>query len=685
MVLYLLCYVVTTTFYLLSMTIRSPIISSTTIGLIQYRYSSNCQGRFLTSTLTSLLRSALINTSRNNLRLQRFPLISPRRLGVFLNDPTTLRQYRMISQQLAENDDGNNIELRQQPYTLTSPPTQQAVVKIAIIGAGPAGLVAARVVSRTIQQLQQDQPQEPLPQFSITVLEKETDIGGVWKYRNASTRSTLETNQMNHDTSVSSSLISSSRKSHPMYRHLRTNLPKEIMAYREYPWTTVTESSTTNHPQSEPNTDETTASNISYVPHYNVYEYLNNYCQQYQLHTYIRYHCTVQQLTCLTTTAAETPSAPSYFSPATTTNSIAPNNNDDDDDEQQEGENDNDDDTWPMIQLTWDDDTTTTAERQSSSDVFDAVFICNGHYNVPSYPNIPGLEEYFRGTLLHSMEYDIPDPFLNQTVLCIGGRASGADIAREIAQYGRGDGSSSSSQHDTTTKVYLSDTSFPKTASSDGITDKNVTWVPRTIRVLPDGRVQLDSHSIEPISVDTIILCTGFDYDFPFINGASNMKDFIGCDRRRVQLLYEQLWYVSAPNIAFVGIPHSIIPFPLFEFQCEAVVQSWFRSATLPSTPPTAHATTDDDDNNGNNTTLATKVLTLPNQKIRRERAMMDANSGGYGKENGRIPEDTHFLGPHQWDYCRTMARYAHVYNNTVESYIATNKVRARVMILLLF
>ena len=670
------------------MTIRSPITSSTTIGLIQYRYSSDCPtpGRFVTSTLSTLFvprttGCALIHTSGNNLRLQQFPLIHSRRFGIFLNDPTKqLRKYTMTSQLRARNE--TNHDLPPPPLTGTSPPA--AVVKIAIIGAGPAGLVAARVVSRTIQQQQLPHDRTPpRPQFSITVLEKETDIGGVWKYRNAST---LEANHMDLGTSVSSSR----KKNHPMYRHLRTNLPKEIMAYREYPWTTVTASSTAHPPRSEPNTNETTASrnnNMSYVPHDHVYEYLNNYCQQYQLHTYIRYRCTVRQLTCwttatttttTTTTAGETPSTPSYFSPKPpATNSMAPTN---DNDEQYERKNVNadDDDTWPMIQLTWDDDTSTTSERQSSSDVFDAVFICNGHYNVPSYPNIPGLEEYFRGTLLHSMEYDIPDPFRNQTVLCIGGRASGADIAREIAQYGRGDENGSSSpQATTTTNVYLSDSSFPKTASSDGITDQNVTWVPRTIRVLPDGRVQFDSHSIEPINVDTIILCTGYDYDFPFINGASNMKDFIGCDRRRVQLLYEQLWYVSAPNIAFVGIPHSIIPFPLFEFQCEAVVQSWFRSATPPSTPTTTAATTDNHNHNNNNHRTNATLLTLPNQKVRRERAMMDAISGGYGKENGRIPEDTHYLGQNQWDYCRTMARYANVYSNTVESYIATNKVRA--------
>jgi hypothetical protein len=514
-------------------------------------------------------------------------------------------------------------------------------VKIGIIGAGPAGLVAARIMSRTIQQLQRGE-HRPVPQFQITILEKTSDIGGVWKYQ----PDVIPQNGSDHRPS---------QKRHPMYRHLRTNLPKEIMAYREYPWKIITPSFTTptSHAESRTDTencDGATNSNISYVPHHYVYEYLNNYCRQYQLHSMIQYHCSVRQLTFLPTKTNDTHAitSTSYFSPTPTA-----------------GEDNENDEIWPLLQLTWDemDGATFQDQPQQKSDVFDAVFVCNGHYNVPSYPNIPGLQQYFKGTVIHSVEYDIPDPFVNQTILCIGGRASGADIAREIANHHDG-------EYTSTTKVYLSDTAFPKSSSTnDTITQNNVTWVPKTLSILPDGRVEFDSSLIEPINADTIILCTGYDYDFPFINDASNMKDFIGCDQRRVHLLYEQLWYVSAPNIAFVGIPHSIIPFPLFEFQCEAVVQSWFRSSLGTPTRIVSTSTSDI-------TTNTTKSRTLPSKKVRHEQAMIDSISGGYGKEKGRIPEDTHYLGPYQWDYCRTMAQYANIYNDEIESYIATNKVR---------
>ena len=54
------------------------------------------------------------------------------------------------------------------------------------------------------------------------------------------------------------------------------------------------------------------------------------------------------------------------------------------------------------------------AARSSSnthSDLFDAVVVGNGHYNLPAVPHIPGLDEYFKGQTLHSIAYDDPQQF----------------------------------------------------------------------------------------------------------------------------------------------------------------------------------------------------------------------------------------------------------------------------------
>ena len=62
--------------------------------------------------------------------------------------------------------------------------------RVAVLGAGAAGLACARVLTRA--------------GYQPTVLEKDSHVGGVWKY-------------------VAES------KDRPMYRGLRTNLPKEII------------------------------------------------------------------------------------------------------------------------------------------------------------------------------------------------------------------------------------------------------------------------------------------------------------------------------------------------------------------------------------------------------------------------------------------------------------------------
>lgn len=42
--------------------------------------------------------------------------------------------------------------------------------------------------------------------------------------------------------------------------------------------------------------------------------------------------------------------------------------------------------------------------------LFDAVIVCNGHYNTPAYPDYPGRQLY-KGQQIHSHNYRCADPF----------------------------------------------------------------------------------------------------------------------------------------------------------------------------------------------------------------------------------------------------------------------------------
>uniref|UniRef100_A0A7S3L9I6 Flavin-containing monooxygenase n=1 Tax=Amphora coffeiformis TaxID=265554 RepID=A0A7S3L9I6_9STRA len=399
--------------------------------------------------------------------------------------------------------------------------------KIAVIGAGAAGLAIARVMQRA-----------GLDQ--VLVLEKDTSIGGVWNYKEAA-------------------------KDRPMYQGLRTNLPKEIMGYREYPFPKEFDK--------------------SFLTHRQVCQYLKGYRDHFNLS--VQYGCAVNKLKVL------------------------------------EGEescvnHSSGDKPWPKIELEW----TDGPNQQEKKDVFDAVYIANGHYSQPQVPPIPGIE-HFKGKTIHSIEYDLPSDFKGQKILCIGGRASGADLAREMTEAGAA-------------RVFLSD-SAKKDGNVETLGD-TLTWVPRTNAIRKDGTLEFDlGCEIHP-EVDVIIFCTGYDYNFPFIGETSNLP--LDSRNRRVQPLFEQLWHAVYPNIAFIGLPHSVVPFPLFELQAEACLSQMTR-------------------------------CTLPDLTERMEHAVKAV--GGEGMENGRV-EDTHYLGSKQWDYCRRMAKYGGVYDESLEAFLTTNQ-----------
>jgi cation diffusion facilitator CzcD-associated flavoprotein CzcO len=91
---------------------------------------------------------------------------------------------------------------------------------------------------------------------------------------------------------------------------------------------------------------------------------------------------------------------------------------------------------WPQIRLEWECDDDDDDDDDERSEVFDAVYVCNGRYDKPSFLDLPGLDQYFKGEITHSVEYDDPSQFDGKTVLCVGGRASGSDLARGVGAMG---------------------------------------------------------------------------------------------------------------------------------------------------------------------------------------------------------------------------------------------------------
>ncbi|KDO61496.1 hypothetical protein CISIN_1g038157mg, partial [Citrus sinensis] len=105
--------------------------------------------------------------------------------------------------------------LKRTPTTHNFPMTKSLLsiqsINVAVIGAGAAGLVAARELRREGHK--------------VVVLEKSNRIGGTWVYTPR-----VESDQLGVD--PNRAVIHTS-----LYSSLRTNLPREVMGFTDYPFT----------------------------------------------------------------------------------------------------------------------------------------------------------------------------------------------------------------------------------------------------------------------------------------------------------------------------------------------------------------------------------------------------------------------------------------------------------------
>lgn len=330
------------------------------------------------------------------------------------------------------------------------PGAAMAERRIAIIGAGAAGLAAGREMDRA--------------GFDVTIFEKGDRIGGVWAW-------TPETDADPTGNQQGDTVYSS------IYDSLRTNLPRDIMAFMDYPF------------DSSGGGDD----HWPRFPHHSrVLEYLERFADDFDLRRLVQTGARVDR--------------------------VEPG------------------DGWSL-------------EVGGETLAFDAVMVCNGHYATPRLPALPGLE-HFEGRVLHSHNYRRPDPFAGRRVALWGTSASGADISLEIAAVAGA--------------VHWCGNAFQTFPPGKPIGGNRRAW-PSPTGIDASGHLTFDSG--EHLDVDDFMFCTGYRYDFPFLDDS-----IVRVEDNWVNALYRQILPPSHPTLAFIGIPWLIVPFPLFEMQAR-----WFR------------------------------------------------------------------------------------------------------------
>ena len=92
-------------------------------------------------------------------------------------------------------------------------------------------------------------------------------------------------------------------------------------------------------------------------------------------------------------------------------------------------------------------------------------------------------------------------------------------------------------------------------------------------------------------NIHRVIVCTGYNISLPYLsqfhsdNTHPNLArpETIVTDGAQYHNLYEDIFYISDPTLAFVGVPYYTATFSLFEFQAMAVAAVWTGGADLPT------------------------------------------------------------------------------------------------------
>ncbi|OLN82121.1 Thiol-specific monooxygenase 4 [Colletotrichum chlorophyti] len=207
-----------------------------------------------------------------------------------------------------------------------------------------------------------------------------------------------------------------------------------------------------------------------------------------------------------------------------------------------------------------------TITGRNFTDTYDAVVIANGHYDVPYIPDVKGIKAFHEthpAAILHSKNYRVPEPFVGQKVVVVGNGPSGLDIARQISPVAD--------------KVYLS---VHHSTPPDKVDHIGVAEVPQIEEFLPEKRaVRFKGGRIEE-DIGTVIYCTGFFFSFPFL--PKFLKPNLLPTGKGIRGLYQHLFLIRHPTLAFAGLLIKTVPWPVAENQAAVLGAVWSNGLKLP-------------------------------------------------------------------------------------------------------
>lgn len=184
-----------------------------------------------------------------------------------------------------------------------------------------------------------------------------------------------------------------------------------------------------------------------------------------------------------------------------------------------------------------------TGESRLRTEIFDHVIVATGHFSVPNVPEYPGFES-FPGRILHSHDFRDAVEFAGRDLLILGSSYSAEDIALQTLKYGA-------------TSVTIAYRTAPMGFGwPDGITE-----VPALQHI--DGRT---AHFADGTTrdVDAVILCTGYQHHFPFIDPALRLTT---TNNLYPGGLYKGVVWTANPKLMYLGMQDQYYTFNMFDAQ----------------------------------------------------------------------------------------------------------------------
>lgn len=204
---------------------------------------------------------------------------------------------------------------------------------------------------------------------------------------------------------------------------------------------------------------------------------------------------------------------------------------------------------------------------------------------------------------MHSHDYRHPEIFQGKRLVVLGAGSSGQDISLDVASCAE--------------MVHLSHKGFLSCKLPDNLNQHS----PIT-SVLSNGAVCFEDGKVE--KVDVILLCTGYNFVFPFLDNECNIQVL----NNRVTHLYKHIFNTKYPTLSFIGLGLKICPFPQFSLQAQYIAAVLSGEKELPS----------EEEMNADEDKEFQKKLSC-----------------------GLQEKHAHVLGKWQWDYDNTVAQLAGV------------------------